>query len=306
MGVNEFIFRKLIKEKNFSREKVGYLEGWISIVGNLLLFAIKFSFGLILKSISLIAESFHSLSDILTSIIVIFGFKLSKKPPDEKHPFGHGRIEKIAGLIIAILLIFLGMNFGKEAFLRILHPKEIKFNLFITVFMFFSGFFKEWMARFSILLGKSINSDALIADGLHHRLDGYASFLVGIGFILMKFKIYYVDGIIGLIIVGFLIKLGIDIIRETSSFLIGEYPGEEIIQKINDMVFSVQGVLNVHDIKVHDYLNKKIISLHIEVDSNLSAKQAHEIALKVQDVLKESIKNSEISVHIDPQGERED
>ncbi|MCM8818929.1 MAG: cation diffusion facilitator family transporter [Candidatus Omnitrophica bacterium] len=307
MNINELILKKLIKnKKEVSREFFGYVEAWVSILGNIFLFIIKFLFGIATKSISIITEAFHSLSDILTSILVLGGFKLSKKPPDEKHPFGHGRIEQIGTLIIAFLLLFASINFTKISIARIKNPIEIQPSIFIIIFMFFSGFFKEWMTKFSFFLGKKINSDLLIADAWHHRLDSFASFIVGIGLIFIRFGVYKVDGIIGIIVILLLFWISFDLIKKTTSSLIGEAPDEKTIGKIKKIISSNSEILNSHDIKVHDYGNKKIISLHIEVEKNLSLKQAHDIALKIQDKLKEEIKNSEVSVHIDPIGERDD
>ncbi len=306
MNLNENILNKLLRGKEVPREFFGYIEGWVSITGNFFLFIVKFLFGIILNSISLISESFHSLSDVLTSSVVIIGFKLSSKPADKKHPFGHGRIEKIATLIIAFLLIGASIELGKISISRIIHPQKVQIGFFIIIFMFLSSIFKEWMTRFSFYLGKKINSEMLIADGWHHRLDSIASFVVGIGLIFMKFGVYYLDGIIGIFVVCFLLWIGVDLIKNTSSFLIGEAPKKDIIEKIEKVISSTTNVLSSHDIRVHDYGNKKIISLHIEVKKDLSLKQAHDIALFIQNKLKEEIENSEVSVHVDPFGEKED
>jgi cation diffusion facilitator family transporter len=299
------MFNKLIKN-NQSREYYGYIEGWVSIISNIFLFGVKFLFGIILKSISLIAEAFHSLSDVLTSLVVVISFKLSKKPADEKHPFGHGRIEKIATLIIAFLLIFACIDLIKISISRIIHPEIINPNIFVILFMFFSFLFKEWMTRFSFFLGKKINSEILIADGWHHRLDGIASLIVGFGLIFIKKGIYFLDGILGIIVVFFILWVSFDLIKKTSSSLIGEAPDKEIVKKIEEIISFTPEIISFHDLRFHDYGNKKIISLHIEVKKNLTLKQAHEIAFSLQNKLKEKIENSEVSVHVDPSGEKED
>jgi cation diffusion facilitator family transporter len=299
------MFNNLIKN-NQKREYYGYIEGWVSIISNIFLFGVKFLFGIILKSISLIAEAFHSLSDVLTSLVVVISFKLSKKPADEKHPFGHGRIEKIATLIIAFLLIFACIDLIKISISRIIHPEIINPNIFVILFMFFSFLFKEWMTRFSFFLGKKINSEILIADGWHHRLDGIASLIVGFGLIFIKKGIYFLDGILGIIVVFFILWVSFDLIKKTSSSLIGEAPDKEIVKKIEEIISFTPEIISFHDLRFHDYGNKKIISLHIEVKKNLTLKQAHEIAFSLQNKLKEKIENSEVSVHVDPSGEKED
>ncbi|MCX7845599.1 MAG: cation diffusion facilitator family transporter [Dictyoglomaceae bacterium] len=306
MGFNAWFFKKIFSQKEIERKAIGYLEGWISIIGNIILFIFKFYSGIYLNSISLIADAFHSLSDVLTSIVVILGFKFGEKPADKKHPFGHGRIEQIATLIIAFMLLIIAYDLGKSSFERIIKPQRVSFNIFIVVLMFLSALFKEWMARFSIFLGNKINSSTLIADAWHHRSDAFASSLVTIGLIGINFGLYRIDGIMGLLVSLLLLWVGIDLIKNSSSFLIGEAPTQDLINKIKNVIFSIPGVLDYHDISIHDYQNNKVITLHIVVDNNISAKDAHDIALKVQDSIRENIQGSQVIVHIDPKGERED
>lgn len=306
MGFNSWLYKKIFSGKEVERKAIGYLEGWISIIGNIILFIFKFLSGIYLNSISLIADAFHSLSDVLTSIVVILGFKLGGKPADSKHPFGHGRIEQIATLIIAFMLLIISYDLGRSSFERIIKPQRVSFNVLITVLMFISALFKEWMARFSIFLGEKINSSTLIADAWHHRSDAFASGLVAIGLIIINFGVYRIDGIMGLIVSLLLLWVSVDLIKNSSSFLIGEAPTQDIINKLKNIIFSIPGVLDYHDISIHDYQSNKIITLHIVVDNNISAKDAHEIALKVQDSIKENIQGSQVIVHIDPKGERED
>jgi len=306
MNINAWLFNKFLSNKKITRKFVGYLEAWISILGNLLLFIIKFLFGTSLNSISLIAEGFHSLSDVLTSIVVLLGFKMGDKPPDKEHPYGHGRLEQIATIIIAIMLLIVSYDLIKDSLKRILSPQKVSFNYLVLIFMILSALFKEWMARFSIYLGKKINSSTLIADAWHHRSDAIASILVGIGLIFVNLNLYFLDGILGIGVSLLLAWIGIELLKSSSSFLIGEAPNEELLKNIEQIVLSTPGVLNMHDLMIHDYQNNKIISLHVEIDENLSAKDAHKIALEVQDKLKKKIENSNISVHIDPKGERED
>jgi len=306
MNINAWLFNKFLSNRKITRKFVGYLEAWISILGNLLLFIIKFLFGTSLNSISLIAEAFHSLSDVLTSIVVLLGFKMGDKPPDKEHPYGHGRLEQIATIIIAIMLLIVSYDLIKDSLKRILSPQKVSFNYLVLIFMILSALFKEWMARFSIYLGKKINSSTLIADAWHHRSDAIASILVGIGLIFVNLNLYFLDGILGIGVSLLLAWIGIELLKSSSSFLIGEAPNEELLKNIEQIVLSTPGVLNMHDLMIHDYQNNKIISLHVEIDENLSAKDAHKIALEVQDKLKKKIENSNISVHIDPKGERED
>jgi len=308
ISLNERLLVISARGREPSRKFVGYLEAWVSIIGNILLFIFKFLFGIALNSIALIADAFHSLSDVLTSVVVLAGFMVGGKPADKEHPFGHGRVEQIATLVIAFLLAFVAYELGRSSIGRMLSPQPVKYSFWVVVFLVLSTIFKEWMARFSIYLGKKIDSSALIADAWHHRSDAVASFLVAVGLVVISLgRFAYLDGVLGLGVVLLLIWVVYDLARSASSFLIGEAPAEEFEIKIRNEILSIPGVLNYHDIRFHDYQNHKVLSLHVEVQHNLTAKEAHRIALEVQDKLKKNIGESvDVTVHIDPYGERED
>jgi cation diffusion facilitator family transporter len=231
---------------------------------------------------------------------VLVGFKFGEKPADKEHPFGHGRIEIIATLIIAFLLIVVTYDLGKSAILRIISPQKVKFSSIAIIFMIASAGFKEWMASFSIFLGKKINASSLIADAWHHRSDAIASLLVGLGLIFMRFNLYLIDGILALGVAILIGWIAVRLIITSSSTLIGEAPDSELISKISQISLSVPGVINIHDIYVHDYNTNKIISLHVEVNDNLLADVAHEIATTVEEKIKEKTHAYNVTAHIDP------
>lgn len=306
MKFNEWIFEKISGGRELERKYIGFLEGWVSIVGNFVIFLFKILAGLYINSIALIADAFHSLSDVLTSVAVIIGFRLGSKPPDKGHPYGHGRVEQITTLIIAFMLMAVAYDLGKNSIERIVNPKPVSFSLAVFVFMIIFSLIKEWMASFSIFLGKKINSSTLIADAWHHRSDAIAGFLVSIGLLAMKYKIFVLDGILGLAVSLLLAWVSVDLIRKSSSFLIGEAPDPVLINKIKESISAIPEVRSFHDLFIHDYQTQKILTIHVEVDNNLSVKQAHDIALKVQDKLKNDLNFSQVVVHIDPLGARED
>lgn len=300
MSFNAWLLMRFSHKKELSRKHIGYLEAWVSIIGNVLLFLLKLLIGVAINSLSLIADAFHSLSDVLTSIVVLVGFKFGEKPADKEHPFGHGRIEIIATLIIAFLLIVVTYDLGKSAILRIISPQKVKFSSIAIIFMMASAGFKEWMASFSIFLGKKINASSLIADAWHHRSDAIASLLVGLGLIFMRFNLYLIDGILALGVAILIGWIAVRLIIISSSTLIGEAPDSELISKISQISLSVPGVINIHDIYVHDYNTNKIISLHVEVNDNLLADVAHEIATTVEEKIKEKTHAYNVTAHIDP------
>lgn len=299
MGFNAWLLNVFLNDKT-SRKSIGYLEAWVSILGNFILFMVKLLLGLAINSLSLIADAFHSLSDVLTSVVVIIGFKLGEKPPDKEHPFGHGRVETVATLIIAFLLFIVAYEIGRDAILRLIHPQKVEFNYIAVIFLFASAGFKEWMATFSIFLGRKIDSSSLIGDAWHHRSDAIASALVGTGIIFMKFNLYFVDGILAIVVAILIGWVAVELTISSSNTLIGTAPDPNLIETIRKTALLVPGVINLHDIYVHDYLTNKIISLHVEVNDNLTVDEAHDIATKVEDNVKETVKAYSVTVHVDP------
>ncbi len=284
------------------RAKYGYLEGTVSIVGNSLLFVIKLILGLFLNSIALIADSVHTLSDVATSAVVIFGFKVSKKPSDKEHPFGHGRAEYIATLIIAILLAVTGFGFIEQSIDRIMNAVELTnldYSLTVVIILLFSAVFKEWMARFSFAIGKKINSDILVADAWHHRSDALAAVGVAISIIGSYYGYIVLDPIFGIIVSLIIIYVAILLGKTSSNYLMGQAPDKELIETIKEIAKSVNGVKDVHSISVHDYGNSKVITFHAEVDNNLTMDEAHNIADELENKIMEK-KNHSTIIHMEP------
>ena len=282
-----------------TRAKYGYLEAWVSIAGNTALFFVKVTIGFAINSISLIADAFHTLSDVLTSVMVLVGFMVAKLPADEHHPYGHGRMENIATLIIAVLLGTVGYEFGKESIQRLIHPAEVKGTLIAIIVLFVSAVSKEWMARFSLALGKKINSQALYADAWHHRSDAIASALIPIAIVAAKFKIYWLDAIFGLgvsVLIGY---TGFEIAWSTIDKLLGHAPDKELVDRIKKCASSVPGVRGVHGIAVHNYGDNNSISMHIEVDEKININKAHEIATKVEEKVLLIITSGTATVHVE-------
>jgi cation diffusion facilitator family transporter len=303
----DYMIIHFLKEKQLSqkvidaetRKKYAYLEAWVSIIGNFLLAAIKVLFGLMLNSISLLADAAHTASDVLTSVVVLMGFKLSSSPADEKHPYGHGRIEFLATLLIAVMLIIVGVEFGKTSYDRLISNTQVKGSFAVAVVMIAGAIFKEWMSQFSIDLGTRINASALIADAWHHRTDGIASILVAVAIVASQYGYYKVDAVFGLGVSALIVYTGVSIARDSSSKLIGEAADQEIIEDIEKLALSVLGVTGIHKIHVHDYGDRKMISLHIQVGNHLSLIKAHDISEQVEMVIESKI-NSKALVHVEP------
>ena len=297
-GFFEFLL-KLFKIKENERKKIGYFEGFFSIAINIIISLIKLFYGLALNSVSLIADAVHSVSDVLSSIVVIIGFKLSDKPADREHPFGHGRIDLIASVIISTMLLVVGFEFLKDAVLKIKNP-SITTSTNIEILIIASTILlKELLAQFSFFLGEKINSPSLMAEGHHHRSDALSTIIVIISLIGSNYGYRWIDGVAGLIVAVFIMHTAIDLLKESANPLIGSAPDKEIIEDIKQTALSYPEVIDVHDIVVHQFGEKWHISLHIEVPHTMSILDAHTLADSIERRIQSKYKGMTV-VHIDP------
>lgn len=307
MNVHERLLRRFPERLRSDRRFIGYLEAWISIVGNVALFVFKLLAGLALNSIALVADAFHSLSDTLTSVVVLVGFFFGSKPADADHPYGHGRLEHIATLFIAFMLFIVAIGMGRGSAQRILHPQAVHFNLAVVILLLISAAFKEWMASFSAYLGARIRSSTLVADAWHHRSDAIATVLVAVGLVISPLGLSRLDGVLGLGVTALLFWVAWDLSRTSINELIGKAPDPALIGTIRDFTGAQPGVLSCHGISVHDYLSRTDVSLHIVVKERISAVSAHRVACAVEEGLRGKLgPQFIISVHIDPRGEPDD
>ncbi len=282
-----------------NRLKVGRLEGYLSIFGNLFLFGIKLSLGVISQSIALLADAFHTLMDVATSGIVILGFKLSQKPADAEHPFGHGRAETISSLLIAFLIGLVGIEFLKSSVGRLYHSEELMVDPRMILIIVVTIFIKEIMARVSHEMGDLIESDILKGDAVHHRSDMLSSLLVVVGLIGARLGWPELDSYMGIGVSIFILYTGYELARNAVDELLGKPPTKEMIDTISQIATQVNGVLNVHDIIVHQYGVKKFISLHVEVEHKHTADELHVIADVVEDNISTKL-YANVVTHIDP------
>ncbi|MEM0492501.1 MAG: cation-efflux pump [Candidatus Thermoplasmatota archaeon] len=285
-----------------TRARYGYLEGLVSVAGNTVLFVIKLTLGVLINSIALIADSFHTLSDVGTSFVVIIGFRIAKKPADKQHPFGYGRVEYIATLIIAILLVITGMGFIQQSVERLINTVSItnkELSIITVLVLVISAIVKEWMARFSIAIGERINSDILIADAWHHRSDALAAIGVAVSIMGSSRGYIFLDPIFGIIVSVIIIWVGLTLVKNSSNYLIGRSPDRDVLDSIEAIGGEIPGVKGVHDISLHDYGSNKVVTLHAEVDDTTTLDKAHEIADALEERIKDKTSYSSI-IHIEP------
>jgi len=281
------------------RARYGTLEGWTSIVINILLFAVKMTIGLSIKSVALIADAIHTLADSATSVVVIIGFKIAKKPSDREHPFGHGRMESIATLIVSVLLFIAGFELMEKSIHSIARPQESTASLSVILIIAGTIIIKELMARFSYQLGDIIDSQALKADALHHRTDVFATGLVVVALIASRLGFHRVDGIMGAFVSLIIFYSAYVIAKEAINPLLGEAPSAETLKEIERLANGYEGVLGVHDIIYHKYGQTVIVSLHLEVSDKESAFDLHELSEAVEEEIGQKIGGT-IIAHIDP------
>jgi cation diffusion facilitator family transporter len=271
----------------------------VSILGNLLLGMIKIVIGYIYSSISLISDGIHSLSDVITSVIAIVGIKIALKPPDESHPYGHSRFECLFSFFIGLALFFTAYEIGKFAVERILYGEIIEINAIMVAVAIFSIVVKELMTRYSLFIGKKLNSQVLIADAYHHRSDALSSVVVLVGLLLQKFGIYYGDAIAGIIVALMIAKVAFGICLTNIDYLTGRSPPKKFFELVKKEALNVDKVIGVHDIKAH-YVGPRIhVELHVEVPSNISAKEMHDIEVEVKNRLENLDDVERAYVHVD-------
>ena len=298
--VNKFIKDSTNIESTELRTRYGMLASVVGIFCNVLLFSVKLTIGLILSSLAVTADAFNNLSDAASSIISFIGVKMAGKPADAEHPFGHGRIEYIAALIVSFLVIEVGFTFFKSSISKILHPEEISFDLVPFVILILSILVKLWMAFFNNKLGKRIDSKVMLATAADSLGDVITTSATVLSIIICHFTSINVDAIAGLIVSAIVIWSGISIARDTLEPLIGERVPAELYQKITDIVESYDGIVGTHDLIVHNYgPNRSMATIHAEVPNDVNIEVSHEIIDKIERDVKKDL-NILLVIHMDP------
>jgi cation diffusion facilitator family transporter len=302
--INEWLIRAFVaRPKEIGSPRVrgsyGVLEGSVSIAVNLVVFAVKLVPGILIGSISLIADAFHSLGDVASSIVVIWGFKVAAKPSDKEHPFGHGRVESIATLVIGVMLFVVAWEFAQNSVVRLMHPKPVTASYGLLALLAVTLVLKEWLSRFALILARTIGSSTLAGDAWHHRSDVFATAVVMVSLIAARFGLDWVDGVGGLAVAGFIAALAYKLTKDAVNPLLGEAPSPQLLQEIRETALAIPDVDETHDVIVHFYGGLLVTSLHIEISSELDLTRAHEVAEAVETALNERFKGWSV-VHVDP------
>lgn len=287
-------------EKQEVRTSYGILTSVVGIISNLILFIVKIAIGIIIRSISVIGDAFNNLSDAASSVIGFFGVKIAGRPADKEHPFGHGRAEYIASLIVAFLIIQVGFTVIKNSTSKIFNPEAVLFNWTTIIILSVSVFIKLWLAFFNSKLGKRINSTVMKATATDSLADVLVTSATIISIIIEKSTTYSVDGWMGIIVGVFVTISGLSVAKETLLPLMGEAVNMDVYKKITKRVESYDGIIGSHDLIVHNYgPNNIMATIHAEIPNDADLEMAHEtIDLIERDVLEDL--GILLVIHMDP------
>jgi cation diffusion facilitator family transporter len=281
------------------RKKASYLEGTISIIVNIALFLLKYWAGVVSGSIALTADAWHTLSDSISSLVVIFGAKLASKKPDKAHPFGHGRWELISSIIIAIILVLIAIGFITDSISQLRIRESANFGTLAIVVTVVSIVVKELMAQFAFYLGRKSGSSTVKADGWHHRTDALSSLVILVG-ILVKDYFWWIDGVLGIVVSLMLMYAAYEILMEAVNKILGEEPGEELLREILSLMSSLYDYdLQPHHFHLHNYISSKELTFHIKIENSLSVEKGHAIATAIEDLIDEKL-SIKSTIHLEP------
>ncbi len=303
--MTEFLVRHFVKnyeetEKVSVRTAYGVLASVVGIFCNVFLFAVKWMIGFFLHSIAVMADAFNNLSDAGSSIIGLVGVKMASKPADEDHPFGHGRIEYIAALIVAFLVLQVGFTFFKDSIGKIREPEELKFQLVSIIILILSIGVKLWMGYFNRTLGNKINSKVMLATAADAMGDVITTSATILAILFWKVTGINIDGFVGIGVSLVVMWAGVGIAKDTLEPLIGEAVDPEEYERITNFVGGYDGIVGSHDLIVHNYgPGRSMASIHAEVPNDVDIEVSHEIIDRIE---RDAIKNLGIFlvIHMDP------
>jgi len=283
-----------------ARQGYGMLCGAVGICLNLLLFGGKLLAGTLSGSIAVTADAFNNLSDAGSSIVTLIGFRLSGHKPDRDHPFGHGRIEYVAGLIVAMAILLMGFELAKTSITKILHPEPVEFSYLAMGILIVSICVKLYMNFYNRRIGKKIKSAAMMATAIDSLSDTIATSVVLLSMIFTKLTGASIDGICGALVALFILFSGYKAAKEVVDPLLGQAPEGEYVDKIRNIVLSHEDIIGVHDLVVHNYGPGRImISLHAEVPASGDILALHDLVDNIEHDLRDEL-DCEAVIHMDP------
>ncbi|MBE6036201.1 MAG: cation transporter [Clostridiales bacterium] len=282
------------------REAYGKLAGGAGMVLNALLAAAKVILGWIFGSVAIMADGINNVTDAASSLVTLFSFKLAGRPADKEHPYGHARIEYIAGLMVSFMALYLGIQLLITSVKKILAPEPTEFSWLTLVVLVMAILAKFWQSRFYIKLGTAIKSATIKATGAESRNDVISTAAVLIGVLVEKFTGLQIDGWVGALAAAYIIYSGIELVKETSAPLLGELPDEELVEELKDRIMAFDGVIGIHDLMVHNYGPGRIFaSVHVEVSADSDILHSHDLMDNIERTVGKDL-NIHLVCHMDP------
>jgi cation diffusion facilitator family transporter len=282
--------------------RLGVKASWITILANVILSAIKIAAGIIGRSSAMLADGVHTLSDVLTTFVVLMGLKISSKEADEKHPYGHEKYEPVFAKLLSILLGATGLYIGYEG-IKVLRSGDIQIpGRVALIAAIISIATKEVMYRYTIKVARKIKSLSMEADAWHHRSDALSSVGTFVGILGARLGLKILDPIAAIIVSVFIIKVGIDLYIESVRGLVDEAADGETISKIEELTYSIEDVKGIRDLKTRIFGNKIYVDIDILVKGDITVTEGHDIAEKVHDLIEENIEDvKHCMVHVEPE-----
>ncbi|MBT8329843.1 MAG: cation transporter [Desulfofustis sp.] len=278
------------------------IEGWVSISANIVLFCLKLWVGLITGSVALMADAYHTLTDSLSSAIVIFSGWLSRKPADDKHPFGHGRSDLISSVFIGVLLALIGFKFLFKSVEQIRSGVGVEYGTAAIVVIVMSILVKESMAQFAFWAARKNNNPILKADGWHHRTDALSSIIVLAGILCSSFATW-IDGALGIAVTLLIFYASWEILNDSVSRLIGETPDRDLMKQIDVIIDEIGLDVQPHHFHLHRYGDHIELTFHLTMDAGMTLEEAHEKAHLIEHKLRDQL-GIEATIHMEPDGHR--
>lgn len=282
------------------RMKYGFLGSAVSILVNIVLSCSKYIIGTLTHSVAITADAINNLSDAASSIVTLFSFKMANRKPDKEHPFGHGRIEYVAALIVGALVELMGYELIKSSVNKILHPETVVFSYAAVAVLVLSILGKIWMGLFNQKLGIKINSPAMTAVAADSLSDTAATAISLLALIISKFTALPLDGYMGIIVSLFILKSGFEILKESVAIILGAPPSKELVDELVAFILDFEEILGIHDLVIHSYGASRIFgTVHTEISADGDFISAHETADTIERKVKEKF-GIELVVHLDP------
>lgn len=280
----------------------GKFAGYFSIAGNICLFVFKLWAGILTGSVALVADAWHTLSDSLSSLILLFGLYITYKPADKEHPYGHGRAEIIASLVLGLILVLISINFLYVSVTNIIARETVEYSLFAIVITAISIVVKEFMAQISFAAARNEKFNSLKADGLHHRSDALTSAVILAGIFFGTF-LWWIDGALGIFVSLMILILAYQVIRDSISPLLGEKPDDEVLDRIREIGREIYvNDMHLHHFHIHRYGNHTELTFHIKLPGNINLVDANRITSVFIKRIKDDL-NIFATIYIDAYGE---